>query len=223
MPIVCCMKQSLVTSRDAIALTTAVCLLLAGLLLPGPCALVESALAAEAGDDAVFETEKAYRRMKEAHIEATPEEVVAAASRIFALADVDYEIASGRGAVLACRSTTLTGEGTGTWYVQATPEGDGCRVMVRFGPGEEVNMPGDDIAGKWRLPKDWINPDPLRPAELEDGPALYTVFFKRMEYLLGENRYWLDCLTAEKYVRMERLDGELDAFCSFADDVDPGR
>lgn len=175
----------------------------------------------DAGEAAI--SPEAYRKFKLGHYAVSPEEVVRAAGEIFSLADVDYDIAYGRGALLASRTTTLTGYGTGTWYVQATPNGAGTDVVVRFGPGEEVNMPGEDIAGKWRIPQDWIAPSALRPEELESGPALYTVFYKRMDYLLGQNRYWLDCLAAEKYVRMERLGGDLDALCAFCDDVDPGK
>ncbi|MEF2144193.1 MAG: hypothetical protein V3573_02005 [Desulfovibrionaceae bacterium] len=155
-----------------------------------------------------------------------------AAARLFELTEGGYGIVYGKGGVIAARQrqsfgdlTSLGGDEADYWYVSVTPSGDGSVVRVRRVLERDPNTSLDpaDHRGK---PGPLVAPETIDPAEtwneeLTDTAAVYAIFFKRMDWLLGVNQYWLYCRAAEEYVKMEKLAGDLDPLCLDAADKRP--
>jgi hypothetical protein len=57
--------------------------------------------------------------------------------------------------------------------------------------------------------------------ELRENEAVSTIFFKRLDRLMGKCIVWLDCAAAEKYQILESLSGTLDALCFQVEESEP--
>ncbi|MGH7310067.1 MAG: hypothetical protein ACREK6_15385 [Candidatus Rokuibacteriota bacterium] len=114
--------------------------------------------------------------------DVTPARAYQAAEQLLRLADpedvtVTYDAEGRLQAVRTWRMWTgfflFTQYGADTWRVRAEPVGTGARVMV------SVSRAGETGA------------QPL--TGLDDDPALYDLWWARMEYLLGRATTWLTC------------------------------
>ncbi len=158
------------------------------------------------------------------------------ATNIFELAQASYRMVSGKRGVIAYRewgwetifdsAIDLDLGGSAYWYVDMTQDKDGVIVRVRcisepdphtsLNPEDHQNTPGKLVSAQT------IEQALLQPDEDQKAAALYTIFFNRLDVLLGQNRYWLYCRAAEEYVKMEKLTGSLDAWCYETGDARPG-
>ena len=68
-----------------------------------------------------------------------------------------------------------------------------------------------------------VHPDIVDEKELLRREALYSVFFKRLDYLLGLTDEWFDCKRVKKYVEDNNLKGWVDPFCFLANDGKPAK
>lgn len=153
-----------------------------------------------------------------------------AAARVFELADGGYAVLVGRGGVVAHRERDdgdgLFAGNTGDyWYVDARPSGDGVVMRIRRtaepDPATSLDPETQRAARGPLVASATLDPEETWLAELTDSGAAYAIFFKRMDWLLARNNYWLYCRAAEEYVKMEKLAGGLDPLCLEAGDKRP--
>lgn len=156
---------------------------------------------------------------------------VKAAARIFELADGGYNIIVGKGGVIAHRErvsmeSMLTGVPGDYWYVDVRPSGSGVVMRLRrtAEPDPLTSLNAEDHKGTPEKLVDAATMDPVETwlSELTDNNAVYGIFFKRMDWLLARNNYWLYCRAGEEYMKMEKFSGTLDALCLDAKDKRPG-
>ncbi|WP_022662148.1 hypothetical protein [Paucidesulfovibrio longus] len=156
------------------------------------------------------------------------DKALAAAARVFELADGGYAVLIGKGGVVAHRereASLFSAEAGDYWYVDARPSGNGVVMRIRrtSEPDPRTSL---DAEEQKALPGRLVDPATLDPeetwlSELTDSGAAYAIFFKRMDWLLARNNYWLYCRAAEEYVKMEKLAGTLDSLCRDAGDKRP--
>lgn len=158
------------------------------------------------------------------------DQAIAAATRVFTLAHAGYHILAGRGGVIAWREragmdTMFHREHADFWYIDVRASGDGSVLRLRrtAEPDPATSLHAEDHGpGSGRLVAEaTINPQETLLAELTESAAPAAIFFKRMDWLLGRNQYWLYCRAAEEYVKMEKLQGDLDSLCLGAGDKRP--
>lgn len=195
-------------------------------VLTSVCALADPGLRTAEQIDA---RTRNYPNEKAAHV--TKE-----AAHIFELAQANYRIVYGKQGVLASREwgwETILDDtfdlgvgGSAYWYVDITQQDDGVVVQLRCVPEADPHTSlnhEDHQGGRGKL----VSAATMQPAdpqldEDQNAAALYAVFFNRLDVLLGQNRHWLYCQAAQKYVLMEKLTGTLDAWCIDAGDARPG-
>jgi hypothetical protein len=162
--------------------------------------------------------------------EVDPEQAMQAATRIFELAQAGYRVLAGRGGVVAWRERSgfegmFSGSPGDYWYVDVLASGSGSVLRLRHTrePDPHTSLRAADHGpGTGRLiAPQTIDPQETWRAELTESAALHAIFFKRMDWLLGRNQYWLYCRAAEEYVKMEKLPGSLDPLCLQAGDKRP--
>ncbi|WP_302551822.1 lipoprotein [uncultured Bilophila sp.] len=150
----------------------------------------------------------------------TPEEVLLAADRVFRLADDDYVISHQGNMIQAKRNWFIyavlaIATGTDTWIVQTSPVEKGTQVIAihsgqsqSMTPSPTVNFNGSMGMGMTSMPT---------LTNMTTSPAIYQLFFSRLDYLLNKNINWLTCKEANKLFQ----DGTLDPFCTVANDRTP--
>jgi hypothetical protein len=147
----------------------------------------------------------------------TKEDVLKASEKILRLADSDFKFRHTENAIIGDRPwgwyfliDCITG--WDTWVI-ASEEKDGTtRVAVRTiqdKAGFPAMVTGSSLkgTGEWTVDK---------LPNLEDAiqsKALYQVFFKRLDYMLGKEKKWMGCTEARTYVEENKMDGELTAIC----------
>jgi hypothetical protein len=132
--------------------------------------------------------------------------VYAAAETLFRLADerdMQFSVAA-TGELRATRkwfvyAVLAAVAGESRWTVRALPEGDGVVVTV-----DVVTTSTGALFG----------PTQTHPPA---GPAVYELFWARLDYLLGRSTTWVTC--AEQSARAASAD--LESLCLFADDRVP--
>lgn len=150
----------------------------------------------------------------------TPEEILVAADQIFRLADDDYETAHSPNSLQAKRNWLMylviaVASGSNNWLVttEELPEG-GTKVVTShsaasssfFGMPVATSTGGTSATGATTPTLQNITTD----------PALYGLFYARMDYLLGKRPDWVTCKDAE-----DLFPGNLEAFCTVATDRTP--
>ena len=195
------------------------CLLAAALVLSAFCAALPAA--AEETDADLARRWKAMAERVYTGPNAEPGNVEHAVQLVFRMADTGFDVVASGGDVAARRSGMLLGlseDARGTWLVRVTPVEDGSRVTARYVPEDtDVAFAEQEPFGDADL-----EPAPEEMArELKDNAAISTIFFKRLDRLMGRCIVWLDCAAAEKYQILEDLSGSLDALCFQADDSEP--
>lgn len=150
----------------------------------------------------------------------TPEEVLLAADRVFRLADDDYVISHQGNMLQAKRNWFIYAilaitTGTDTWIVQTLPLENGTQVIAihssqnqSMAPSPTVNFNGNMGMGMTSMPT---------LPNMTTSPAIYQLFFSRLDYLLNNKEGWLTCKDAKNVFQ----DGNLDPFCMLANDRTP--
>lgn len=156
-----------------------------------------------------------YLQTTQRHYEnKTPEDVYAAAEKLFTLADgddfkffhaEDSMTASRQWSVYVILAATM---GSDTWQVRARPADGGVSVSASLNTsaGGILPMPttgGDMTAGG--MPS---------MAGNVPGTAIYDVFWARMDYLLGKTDKWMTCEEANARIKAGTTWGPNDALCN---------
>lgn len=158
-------------------------------------------------DDYLKATQRVYA-------DKTPEEVFAAAEKLFRLADGDdftltwsddSLFASRRWSIYLVLAATF---GTDSWIVKATPQPAGTRVNVAVSSTAAPVTPipttgGNMTAGTLPAMSNSIA-----------STAIYDVFWARMDYLLGKRPDWMTCEQANKRVETKVTWGDNSALCN---------
>lgn len=147
----------------------------------------------------------------------TVEQVLTSADRIFRLADEDYKISHAPGGLNAKRDwiiylVLVVTTGTDSWSVTAETLPDGkVKVVALCSPTAQSVTGGPTMGGgATALTSPVIQRHITRP-------AIYQLFFSRLDYLLGNSDSWITCKEAAKIF----TDGSLEAFCTVANDRTP--
>ena len=140
----------------------------------------------------------------------TEGEALSAAERLFRLADGnDFTITHSASDLRATRDwivyLVIMGQrGTDGWRVEARQKGNQVGVAVQLATGRISMMPGAygsvySEAGS---------------AKQVEGDAIYTLFFRRLEYLLGLESEWLTCSRMQELITKGTAWGEIEALCN---------
>ncbi len=151
----------------------------------------------------------------------TAQEVLLAADRVFRLADDDYTVSHSPTGLQAQRKWMLfllisVSTGTDAWTVttEPLPEG-GVKVMAMHSSSSastSVLMTPTTTGG--------ASASALTTPAIQNmttKPAIYELFFARLEHLLGKRKDWPTCKEAKKLF----TDGLLEPFCMVANDRTP--
>lgn len=158
----------------------------------------------------------------------TKDEVLDSVDKIFRIADTDYSIAYGEKGCIAHRPWTIylilsITWGKDYWYISVNEKDDATTVRIR--EITEVNsLAGTPTGGggaQATAISSMTNPDIIDQNEMKNKEALYTIFFKRLDFFLGLTDEWIDCKKAKKYVKKYKLKGHIEPFCLLATDDSP--
>lgn len=146
----------------------------------------------------------------------TQEQVISAAERVLTLADGDdFTFAHRTDGFLANRLWSVylvlaASVGNDIWVLSATPRPDGSVfATVEVGTSASAITPMTTTTpGTWTATS-------LPPSAVPiTGPALYEIFWGRVEYLLGFSDSWVDCKTADERVKSKATWGDNSALCN---------
>ncbi|GAB1254578.1 hypothetical protein [Desulfovibrio falkowii] len=149
-----------------------------------------------------------------------PEEVLLASARIFSLADDDYTVSHSPTSIQAQRNWLIylvisAAMGTDTWIVEVAPEGEGTRVVARHS-GQAASVTGMAMpTSNGGMSATAVTSPAMQ--NMTTQPAIYQLFFARLDHLMGKRADWVTCKDAGKLF----TDGFLDPFCTVANDRTP--
>lgn len=156
-----------------------------------------------------------YLAMTSRTIEAPKERVLEAAEEVLRLADGDdVQIHHNAAGFNAHRPWSVylvlaASMGTDFWSVRATDLGEKSRIEVEVGRQASAIVPMATTApGTWTAGTMPAGAMPFR------GPALYELFFARIEYLLGKREEWPTCDWSNQRVESKATWGENDGLCN---------
>ena len=148
-------------------------------------------------------------------------EILVAADNVFRLADDDYKISHAPTSLSAQRNWILylvitAAFGTDTWTVTTEPlPNGGTKVMVTHS-GQGSSM----FAGPVANPSGGTGVSAVTTPSLQNittSPAIYDLFYARLDYFLEKRSDWIDCKQAKEIF----TDGFLDPLCTVATDRTP--
>lgn len=167
------------------------------------------------------ERNRQIRMVTRYYPDKTAQEVLLAADRVFRLADDDYTISHSPTGLQAQRNWMLfllisASRGTDTWTVttEPIPEG-GVKVIAMHSDSSaatSVLMTPTTTGG--------ASVSALTTPAIQNmttKPAVYELFFARLEHFLGKRKDWPTCKEAKKLF----TDGLLDPLCLMANDRTP--
>lgn len=154
---------------------------------------------------------------------ATAEQVLLNAEKLFTLADGnDFRFVHTNNKLYATRQWSFyaviaAGFGNDHWVIETTENNGGVDVQVNVGTAQSSMIPlptagGDTSAGT--LPGNAMPPN---------GNAIYDLFWRRMDYLMGVSDKWVTCQEADSMNDGNKVWGNNEALCNGVniDDVDP--
>ena len=144
----------------------------------------------------------------------TPDEVLHSADMVFRLADDNYLIYhQGLSLQAQRRSVIDAAMATETWVVQASYVGNRTKVVAMHSGQEQarIDLSSDFFGGVGVT----AGTGPM--TNMTTSPAIYQLFFARLDNLLGKNPNWITCKEAKKLC----TDANLDPFCKVATDRTP--
>lgn len=168
-------------------------------------------------EEIALERERQLNMMCRTYENVTPEEVLLAADRVFRLADDDYNISHAPNGIQAQRNWMIyfvlsITSGTDSWSVtvESLPDNK-VKVIAMHSPTANSMFAGP--VGSGGVTSVTV-PGMQR---LTTRPAIYELFFARLDYFLGKTKTWITCKEAGKLF----TDGNLDPFCTVANDRSP--
>jgi len=215
-------------------------------------------------EESMNECERLVKMTERVYLDKSPEEVLAAASRLFQLTGGGYTVTRTADGLTAHRTwppvaptKNTTADGSDAWQlvVKEVTVCKGGRTMgnleaVETNPTQEVRGRMDDcgavasgiklsvyhmpeIYAQGLIPTECFSAPVFKPAvsRFTTTPALYDLFFLRMDYLLGKSALWPSCASYSEYVRKNmyyqdqfsvlNFQGHLDGLCTQAQDSAP--
>lgn len=172
-------------------------------------------------EEIAAERERQLKMITRVYPDKKAEDVILAADRVFRLADDDYAVSHSPVGLHAQRNWMIymvisVAVGTDNWNLTAEdlPEG-GVKVMVTHsGQGSSVSaMPVATSTGGYSATA--VTTPGMQGMTTQ--PAIYQLFFARLDYLLGKRTDWVTCKQAGDLF----TDGFLDPFCTVANDRTP--
>lgn len=167
-------------------------------------------------EEITAERERQLNMMSRTYDNVTPEEVLVAADRVFRLADDDYNISHAPGGLQAQRNwmiylilSVATGTDNWTVTVESLPDNK-VKVIAMHSPTANSIFAGPAGGGVTSVTIPGMQ-------NLTTRPAIYELFFSRLNYFLGKTKTWVTCKEASKIF----TDGNLDPFCTVANDRTP--
>lgn len=172
-------------------------------------------------DEIAAERDRQLKMISRVYEDKSPQEVLLAADRIFRLADDDYNVSHSPTALQAQRNWMIymvisAAMGTDNWMVstETLPTG-GTKVMAAHS-----GQAGSVFAGPVATTGGGMSATAVTTPGMQNmttTPAIYELFFARLDYLLGKRPDWVTCKQAKKLF----TDGILDPFCTVANDRTP--
>lgn len=172
-------------------------------------------------EEIAAERERQLNMIARTYNGVTPQDALLAADRVFRLADEDYTVSHNPTGLQAQRNWLIyavlaVAAGTDTWNVitEVLPSGETKVTAMHSGQG--ASMFGGPVAtsGGGTSATGITTPG---MQNMTTRPAIYQLFFARLDYLLGKSNEWITCKDAGKLFK----DGSLDPFCTVANDRTP--
>jgi len=146
------------------------------------------------------------------------EQVLIAVDRLFRLCDSDdFKIAHMENAVTGERRWLIylvlaAAAGQDQWIVAAEEDAVNkkVKVVVRVTQTASTFIPMATTGGS----NTWTVATLPGVESTVPGKALYFIFFKRLDYLLGKTDNWLDCDTASKIIEEQKMEGSIECLCN---------
>lgn len=156
----------------------------------------------------------------------TKEDVFKAAEKLFRLSDGnDYTFTHSEESMDATRKWSFyvvlaAGFGQDHWRVTAKDTDNGVKATVQAATQSQAVQPMMVADGTNQ--NAYATTGPMQGSPIQ-GNALYNLFWKRMDYLLGKRPDWATCEESDKNIKEGKEWGFNDPLCnSFnVDDVDP--
>lgn len=172
-------------------------------------------------EEIAAERERQLKMITRVYPDKKAEDVILAADRVFRLADDDYTVSHSPTGLHAQRNWMVymvitAAMGTDNWNLvtENLPEG-GVKVMVTHsGQGSSVTaMPVATTTGGYSATA--VTTPGMQ--NMTTQPAIYQLFFARLDYFLGKRADWVTCKQAGDLF----TEGFLDPFCTVANDRTP--
>lgn len=148
------------------------------------------------------------------YADKSPDDVFAAAEKLFRLADGDdFSFSHSEDSMVATRPWLVyvilaATMGTDSWTVRAreTAAGTNVHVALNTSMGNVLPIPttGGDMT---------VGGMPSMAGNVQ-GTAIYDVFWARMDYLLGKTDHWMTCKEADERVKTKVTWGSNEALCN---------
>lgn len=172
-------------------------------------------------EEIAAERERQLRMITRVYPDKTVQDVLLAADRVFRLADDDYVVSHSPTGLQAQRrwfiyliiSVTF---GTDTWMVTTEPLPQGGVKVVAMHSGEASAVTGIVTTNSNGGTSTSALTSPAMQ-NMTTSPAIYELFFARLDYFLDQRKDWVTCRDAKKLF----TDGLLDPFCTVANDRTP--
>lgn len=144
----------------------------------------------------------------------TPDDVFAAAERLFRLADGDdFRFSHSEDSMVASRPWLVyivlaATAGNDVWTVRARETDAGTNVHVALNTSMGNILPVPTTGGDMT-----VGGMPSMAGNVQ-GTAIYDVFWARMDYLLGKTDHWMTCKEADAKVKSGAAWGDNSALCN---------
>ena len=215
-------------------------------------------------EESMNECNRLVKMTERVYFDKTPEEVLAAATRLFQLTGGGYTVTRTADGLSAHRTWTPVAptkdtplDGSDTWllvvkevtvckggptvgYIEAVENDPILEVRGRMddcgvaAPGVKLSVYHiPEIYSQGLIPTECFSSPVFKPAvsRFTTTPALYDLFFLRMDYLLGKSAQWPSCASYSEYVRNNiyyrdqfsvlNFQGHLDGLCTQVQDSAP--
>lgn len=168
-------------------------------------------------EEIAAERDRQLNMISRVYDNVTPQEVLVAADRVFRLADDDYNISHLPTGLQAQRNWMIylvlaVAAGTDNWTITAEQLPDNNVKVMAMHSNHASSVFGGPTGGGGATAM-------TAPGmqNMTTRPAIYQLFFTRLDYFLGKTKTWITCKEAGKLF----TDGSLDPFCTVANDRTP--
>ncbi len=147
------------------------------------------------------------------YADVTTEQVLTAAEKLLRWVDeADFKFSHNDEDIHAQRrwmqyAIIVANIGTDFWHVKATPIDGGVRVMVQSSVQSQSITPTPTTGVEWTA-----GTSPLQ-GEMINSPAMYALFFSRLDFLLGRTSTWTTCDKMHTRRESGLVRGSLRAMC----------